>query len=94
METKRCSKCGQILPLEKFSKSEKSRDGYQSMCKACQAEYNRKRYEERRDKSKPHVMTIKDFTSRELMEELARRNYSGTLEYPVTTTKKIDITNF
>lgn len=35
---------------------------------------------------------VSDFTSRELMEELARRGYRGQLEY--TEVRRIDITNF
>lgn len=35
---------------------------------------------------------MEQMTSRQLMEELARRGYKGTLEY--TQVKRIDITNF
>lgn len=36
--TKRCSKCGQELPLESFNKRRASKDGLQSRCKKCQIE--------------------------------------------------------
>ncbi len=35
METKKCTKCGKELPLEEFSKSEKTVDGLKSICNSC-----------------------------------------------------------
>jgi len=36
---KRCNKCGETKRLDEFSKDRRSKDGAQSKCKACQAEY-------------------------------------------------------
>jgi 5-methylcytosine-specific restriction endonuclease McrA len=36
---KRCYKCGEIKPVEAFSKQKRSKDGYQSHCKACGSAY-------------------------------------------------------
>lgn len=84
--TKKCSKCGRTLPADKFHKNSKSKDGLYSYCKDCTKERDSLRGKKRRQES------IKDFTARELMEELARRGYTGKLEYVEIHT--IDITNF
>lgn len=39
---KRCSKCGQLLPLECFSKEPTYKDGYKNICKKCHKEYAKK----------------------------------------------------
>ncbi|MCI6457638.1 MAG: hypothetical protein MSA56_08030 [Clostridium sp.] len=38
-EYKKCVKCGQVLPVEEFSKDNKRKDRLQSWCKGCQKEY-------------------------------------------------------
>ena len=35
VKTKRCSKCGRILPLSEFYKDKRANDGLRSACKAC-----------------------------------------------------------
>lgn len=46
VETKRCSKCGQVLPITDFNKSKATKDGLQNYCRDCQkhsaAERNKK----------------------------------------------------
>lgn len=41
METKQCTKCGEIKSLIEFNKN---RQYYQSKCKICQVEYNKEKY--------------------------------------------------
>lgn len=38
-QTKRCSKCGQELPLSEFSKNKSTKDGYESYCRRCKSKY-------------------------------------------------------
>ena len=38
---KQCSKCKQVLPVEKFSRNPSTSDGLRSSCKKCQAQYAR-----------------------------------------------------
>ena len=44
-ETKKCTRCGRVLPIENYNKSSKSADGLQIYCRECQSElskaYNR-----------------------------------------------------
>ena len=49
-KTKRCSKCGEIKTLSEFGKNAAAKDGLQSWCRQCYAEYNAKRYIENREK--------------------------------------------
>ena len=39
MQTKRCSKCGEVKPLIQFNKKKASKDGHRAQCKACQNSY-------------------------------------------------------
>lgn len=89
METnkvKRCYKCGRVLPIEQFYKNRSMPDGLQTACKDCIKERDKERQNRRK------ATKIEKFTSRELMEELARRGYRGKLEFIEVHT--IDITNF
>ena len=88
-----CRKCGRELPVEKFSKNARSKDGLQDTCKDCVSIYWKEKYrarkavssavtEKRLDQTpeiKPAVKgkTLADYTPRELMEELYRRGYEG-----------------
>lgn len=99
VKTKVCSKCGKELPVERFSKSSKSADGLQCICKSCISEYNKKRYydekkvkEQEKEKSvKTHTLIkvysnpeLAKFQPRELIAELRARGYSGELHVKQT----------
>lgn len=45
IQTKRCPKCGRILPLNEFSKKKLSKDGRQSCCKQCVKAYHADYYQ-------------------------------------------------
>ena len=55
METKKCSKCGEIKAVEEFYRKGKN---YQSMCILCRVEYHKewygKNYEKRREQIKEY----------------------------------------
>lgn len=51
--SKRCSKCGEMLPLHQFYSERKSKDGYRSACKRCLAQAQGKVYEGKRNKDLP-----------------------------------------
>lgn len=71
---KKCSYCGKELPLTHFSKRG---TGYRNICNDCL-----KRESGATDK-------FKDFTSRELIDELKARGYEGTLQKKVVETIKL-----
>ena len=64
-ETRHCKCCGKTLPVEYF---ERYAGGLRRVCKACRR--NESGVSER----------FKDFTARELIEELRSRGYKGTLK--------------
>jgi hypothetical protein len=97
METKICTSCGRELPINNFKKG---RWGRVSICTECDTKHRREKREERakaaavadaRLLAEKRQLCLKDFTPRELMEELARRGYTGKLEY--VETHVIDIAN-
>lgn len=88
-----CKTCGRTLPL--VGNFKRTRWGsYAHVCNDCAT---KKRMEtvvtmKETKVKETHELRLKDFTPRELMEELARRGYEGKLTY--TRVETIDITNF
>ena len=101
---KQCYHCGVEKPVTEFYNHKGSLDGKSSWCKDCVKEYNRNRYNRikmeninmnptqspKSDIRGGQNNDLSRFTPRELMQELAKRGYRGTLEY----VKRIDITKF
>lgn len=69
VSTKVCTVCGQERPITDFVRHGRSKDGYVGICKVCKAQ------------SKGCNYKLKDFTPRELIEELKARGYTGKLVY-------------
>ena len=50
METKKCSKCGEVKPINEFYKHKRKKDGLASQCKCCEnkikEEYHKKHLKE------------------------------------------------
>lgn len=93
METKECKCCGRELPLNNFKKTRYG--GYVSVCTECSTkkmrENKQKRIEEQKQKvedvrAENRQLCLKDFTARELMEELKRRGFEGKITYVETHT--------
>ena len=55
MELKKCSECGRMLPISEFNKNRNSRDGLQDRCRDCFSAYNKRRYQEKRDRTRKDV---------------------------------------
>jgi protein-arginine kinase activator protein McsA len=84
MDTKKCTKCGQVKALDAFSAHKNAPDGKQYVCKECQQEYWSNHYHARKKQSKATENDPKPlaaYTSRQLMQELKSRGYTGTLKY-------------
>lgn len=96
METKVCATCGRELTLDHFAKKPY---GIAKSCKECNGKkcadgnaYKKKVSELEKQIAESKAMRLKDFTPRELMEELAMRGYRGKLTY--TQVQEIDLSRF
>lgn len=88
LQTKQCVHCGKVLPVSEFYKNKTARDGLTSWCKNCFAE--RRREVARNARLYETRGGLESYTPRQLMAELARRGYKGTLTY--TETRIVDLT--
>lgn len=95
METRICECCGRELPVSEFINRT---FGASKICKKCNAAKIREaKTKKKQAKSLETELTnarnlrLHDFTPRELIQELARRGYTGKLEY--VETHVIDIAN-
>lgn len=102
METKICKCCGKELPITEFGTGKGHGVVFtRNVCTSCMKGKQREGHAARKAKKEithaeeleqARCMRIKDFTPRELMEELARRGYTGKLQF--TEVHEIDIENF
>lgn len=86
--TKVCAKCGIELPVDKFYKHLRTKDGLQPYCKTCHNAVTTENAKKRREKqvvpsptSEGKYPELKGFAPRILIEELRSRGYKGTLTY-------------
>jgi len=91
-ETKVCRCCGRELPINNFKNG---RYGIVSVCLDCDKKHRIEKRQARLDEQKKKVedvraenrqLCLKDFTARELMEELKRRGFEGKITYVETHT--------
>lgn len=80
VRTKKCSKCGRELPVSEFYVKKEAADGLQTWCKECQktASHNRLAYKAHCKGCNPDLA---QFTTRQLIEELRHRGYTGEIQY-------------
>lgn len=94
MKTKVCSCCGQELPIENFriGRNNKPVD----ICNNCIKEKREQKKQAERDAILSQ--SLARFTNRDLLLELRRRNFRGTLklmvEKTITEEKTINLTEF
>ena len=86
-KTRTCKHCGRTMTEENFMRNA---FGYYDVCKECHITKMNKAMKQ--PKIDPKKMRLNDFTPRELIEELRRRGYTGTLKY--VETHIIDVENF
>lgn len=64
LETKKCSKCGEVKSRTEFHKASRSKDGLKGQCKSCRGAYSKESYWSNRDselrKVKEYVQKNKD----------------------------------
>lgn len=75
MKTKVCDKCGEEKPLNEFGHRSASADGYNNVCKACQAKYMK------RQRSKITPEQLYEIPSETLIKELQNRGWKGSFTF-------------
>jgi len=85
-----CTKCGRTLPLSKFCRCTRNKDGLQRWCKDCQNEASRNR-QKAKEKTASRQTAVHQSDGRnpelakfkpvQLIDELRARGYRGTLTY-------------
>lgn len=74
--TKKCSKCGRILPVSEFGRHHKTKDGYQPVCRECRSKaQSRKKKAEPAADDKPDLSA---FSDAQLWDELKARGWAVT----------------
>jgi hypothetical protein len=60
METKKCSKCGEVKSVKEFDKGKRSKDGLRSQCKSCRKQYHAQHKEEKKQYRKQYYEQHKE----------------------------------
>ena len=55
METKKCSKCGEVKPINEFYKQKSHKDGLNSQCKCCRSQWAKLHYQKNSEEIKNRV---------------------------------------
>ena len=82
VETKRCPKCGQVLPLSAFGKDNRSADGHARYCKECLKVVNNARNHRKQAESARGQLMLQTYSDDALYNELRRRGWQGRLVRP------------
>lgn len=69
-----CKTCKKARQLSDFSKLARSKDGLQPKCKSCFSEYNKQRYEEKKEEIKANVKRWKEENKQHVKEYRARED--------------------
>ena len=60
METKKCSKCGEVKAVSNFNKCKTNKDGYMSYCKICFKQYYQANKEKIKEQQKQYYQANKE----------------------------------
>ena len=82
VETKRCPKCGQVLPLSAFGKDSRNADGHARYCKECLKVVNNARNHRKQAESARGQLMLQTYSDATLYNELRRRGWRGRLIRP------------
>lgn len=86
-QTKTCTCCKRVLPLEAFGKKG---DGVQTTCKECTNKKMRQ-YRLQRQSKPTKNPALEEFTPQELITELRARGYEGNLTFTEIKVHKIRV---
>lgn len=80
--TKTCIHCGRTKPVDEFYKNWAAKDNMQSYCKECSHAIRKERAQKKKAEisDKSDINPLAQYTARELIAELRRRDYRGELK--------------
>lgn len=81
MSEKKCNKCYTVKPLLDFTKSKKSKDGFENRCKSCDATRLRLYYEKKRDQLSEYGR--KKYLENQQAERLRKKTYRAANPFVV-----------
>ena len=84
LQTKVCKCCGKEKPLSEFYESRTCKDGREPSCIECRKERKKSRHIAAKEKAVENAGALAAYHPRELIAELRRRGYKGTLTYTHT----------
>ncbi len=58
--TKKCPKCGRVLPTTMFYTNVRNKDGFQDKCKDCQREWNREYHRRKSEEKRLATLNVED----------------------------------
>ena len=58
--TKKCPKCGRVLPTTNFYTNVRNKDGFQDKCKDCQREWNREYHQRKKEEKRLASLNVED----------------------------------
>ena len=70
METRKCSKCGEVKPINEFYKHKKQKDGLSIQCKCCVKEYYKKHLKERREYQREYRKEHREYINKYNKEDI------------------------
>lgn len=74
--TKRCAECGKRKPSTEFNRNTSKPDGLQHCCRQCSSDYNRRRYQEKRNHIRTTVAAYREANPDKIRE--AKRAWKKT----------------
>lgn len=79
METKKCSKCGEVKPINEFYKQKSHKDGCQSYCKNCCSQWGKLYYQKNPEEQKNRVRNWVD-KNKEKVKIFQKESYLRNFE--------------
>ena len=91
METKKCSKCGEVKPVSEFYRKGKN---YQSMCILCRVEYHKEWYEKNSERRREQIRQYKQMNKNAIFKKREKTKSKEIEEKRIKNEQQKKIKNF
>lgn len=79
--SKRCNKCGEVKPIDRFDENKLCKDGHTTVCKDCRNAREKERRAALMSVRKRKVPELSEFTDVQLVNELKSRGWKGKITH-------------